>query len=89
LGSSFSEPEPQMIQYPSNDLLIFNDTDNAHFPLASGAGKGICLISTFSFSQNNRYRAADNRSPLCAQRLGFLLHRVCILPGFCLDRRVG
>lgn len=38
LGSSFSEPEAQMFQYPSHDLLIFNETDNAHFPLASGAG---------------------------------------------------
>jgi hypothetical protein len=44
LGSSFNQPEPQMFQYPSNDLLIFNETDNAHFPLASGAGKGIYLI---------------------------------------------
>jgi hypothetical protein len=45
LGSSFSDPEPQMSQYPSNDLLIFNETDNAHFPLTSGAGKGIYLIN--------------------------------------------
>ncbi len=45
-----------MFQYPSNDLLIFNETDNAHFPLASGAGKGISLINLLTIYKDYHFQ---------------------------------
>jgi hypothetical protein len=66
-----------MFQYPSNGLLIFNETDNAHFPLASGACKGIYLINLLNQS-----------SPIPPIFL-FILKRTVLMPSIGkLDKKI-